>query len=248
MSSLTVLEYNGQVIQQRGIDGYVNATQMCQANGKQIGDWLKTQDAKRYIDAISTVTNILASDLVKKIKPDVNKGIGGGTWIHPKLAIKLARWISVDFELWCDDHIKELIETGSTKISQHDADWTEARIEGKEIRLSLTDAIKAYLERHPELSEGKKKYLYAQASDTLNVNMLGKTSKELKALLGLTKSQLLRDKLSRKENIYLGAIELLACRFIDVEDLDPCEAVKKAINSGHMNQIFAQKYLSGDNE
>lgn len=239
---MNILTYQGNNIQQRN-DGYVNATQMCQANGKKVNDWMRTEDYKRYVEAISETTGIPVVKLVV-----VKTGRGGGTWVHPKLAIKLARWISVDFELWCDRHIKELIETGSTKISQHDADWTEARIEGKEIRLSLTDAIKAYLERHPELSEGKKKYLYAQASDTLNVNMLGKTSKELKALLGLTKSQLLRDKLSRKENIYLGAIELLACRFIDVEDLDPCEAVKKAINSGHMNQIFAQKYLSGDNE
>ena len=75
---------------------------------------------------------------------------------------------------------------------------------------------------------------------------MGKTSKELKELLGLTSSQLLRDKLSKDENSYLTILEALACRFIDVEDLDPCEAVKKAIDSSYTNKMFAQKYLSGD--
>jgi len=123
---MSILTYNGQNITQRP-DGYVNATQMCQANGKQIGDWLKTQDAERYMNAISTVTNIPLTDLIKKIKPDVNKGIGGGTWIHPKLAIKLARWISVEFELWCDEHIKTLMEGGSTSLASppDKLDWYE---------------------------------------------------------------------------------------------------------------------------
>lgn len=115
---MSILTYNGNKITQRDTDGYVNATEMCQANGKQVGDWLKTQDAKRYIDAISTITNIPVIDLVLKIKPDINKGIAPATWVHPKLAIKLARWISVDFELWCDEHIRTLITTGQTQIIQ----------------------------------------------------------------------------------------------------------------------------------
>lgn len=57
------LTYNGKEINQRESDGYVNAPQMCQANGNQAGDWLKTQDADRYINAISTVTNIQYGDV-----------------------------------------------------------------------------------------------------------------------------------------------------------------------------------------
>jgi len=50
---MTQLTYNNQPINQRGDDGYVNATQMCKANGRLIADWLRTKDYKRYATAIS---------------------------------------------------------------------------------------------------------------------------------------------------------------------------------------------------
>ena len=54
----------------------------------------------------------------------IESKVGGdhaGTWIHPKLAIKLGRWISVEFELWCDEHIRVLMETGQTHLQQPQA-------------------------------------------------------------------------------------------------------------------------------
>src|SRR5699024_726548 len=30
-------------------------------------------------------------------------------WLHPKLAVKFARWVDTDFEIWCDEQIDELI-------------------------------------------------------------------------------------------------------------------------------------------
>lgn len=105
------LTYKGKEINQREGDGYVNATQMCQANGKLIGHWMATEDYKRYTEALSKTIGIPIVNLVI-----VKTGRSGGTWIHPKLAVKLARWISVKFELWCDEHIKTLIETGATSL------------------------------------------------------------------------------------------------------------------------------------
>lgn len=35
-----------------------------------------------------------------------------GTWLHPRLAVVFARWISIDFGIWCDDKILELLKTG----------------------------------------------------------------------------------------------------------------------------------------
>jgi hypothetical protein len=117
------LSYNGQNIEQRDLDGYVNGTQMCQANGKKVNDWMRGQDAKRYIDAISSVTGIPASQLVVSMKGN-SSNFEQGTWVHPKLAIKLARWISVEFELWCDEHIKTLLETGQNNFSGRlNVDW-----------------------------------------------------------------------------------------------------------------------------
>lgn len=110
------LSYNGYEINQRESDGYVNATQMCKVVGKKVNDWTRTKETKAYINGVAVVTEIPATELIVSIQ-------GGdpssqGTWIHPKLAICLGRWISVDFALWCDQHIRQLIETGSTSTPQ----------------------------------------------------------------------------------------------------------------------------------
>jgi hypothetical protein len=41
---------------------------------------------------------------------------GGGTWIHEKLIIDMARWLNVDFAVWCDEKIAELLRTGKTEL------------------------------------------------------------------------------------------------------------------------------------
>ena len=80
-----LLSYNGNTIEQRELDGYVNATQMCQANGKLIADWLRTKDYKRYIEALSRSMRIPIDQLVIVNTEGPNET--RGTWIHPKLAI-----------------------------------------------------------------------------------------------------------------------------------------------------------------
>ena len=87
---------------------------MCQANGKRVSDWMRTQDYERYLAALSSSTGIPADLLVITTTDGANEL--RGTWIHPELAIKLGRWISVEFEIWCDQHIKTLMVTGSTSL------------------------------------------------------------------------------------------------------------------------------------
>lgn len=43
-------------------------------------------------------------------------GANPGTWMHQKLALKLAAWLSPEFELWVYDRIEELLTTGKTEI------------------------------------------------------------------------------------------------------------------------------------
>lgn len=108
MESLTVFNYNNQVITRRN-DGFVNLTQMCQANGKRIDNWLRLKQTQDYISVLS---NSLTSEVVYS-----EEGVNGGTWGHPSLAINLARWISAAFAVWCDGHIFNLLSTGSTAIA-----------------------------------------------------------------------------------------------------------------------------------
>jgi hypothetical protein len=232
-SSLT---YNGKKIDQRE-DGYVNATQMCAINGKKISHWLANQETKDYINAISTVTGFPTSALVQKTKPDVNKGIGGGTWIHPKLAICLGRWVSVEFAVWCDEHIRTLLQTGSTKIKQN----PKLRQEGKKARLSLTDVVKQWILDHPQMSANERKFIYINVSDALNVGLFGKKASKLREIIGCSKNDL-RDHFSDAEIVAIHTIEDLAARLVMFEGLHPVRAVVKALETSHYRLGFYGSY------
>jgi hypothetical protein len=93
-------EWNGHAIQRRQVDGYVNATAMCKANGKHLPHYLANGRTSEYLQALSGSVGI-PTDLLK-----VSIGNGPnhlrGTWIHPRMAVDLARWISPSFAVWMD--------------------------------------------------------------------------------------------------------------------------------------------------
>lgn len=239
---MTILSYNGQNIEQRSEDGYVNATQMAAVKNKLIADWLRTEDCKRYTAALSLSMGIPIDKII--ISKPGRPSRGGGTWIHPKLAIKLARWISVEFELWCDEHIKTLIETGSTRLNhQQDPEWQKARLEGKCARRDLTDAIKDYIERHShEMSENQIKFMYSNASDKLNRKLFGKSAKQLTNIIGCTKAEL-RNHFTRKEVSAIHAVEEIATWLIDSQDMNPIAAIEKVITQNLYLNRFSSNYL-----
>ena len=93
-------DYTGTVIAQRASDGYVNATAMCTANGKLVGHYLVTEGSKKYLKALAPVIGITITGLVL-----VRQGgtpSQQGTWVHPRVAVDLARWCSPDFAVWVD--------------------------------------------------------------------------------------------------------------------------------------------------
>lgn len=88
-------------------DGYINATKAAKHFGKQASKWFENDETKEYIKAISKKLLFEQNQLVI-VKPGA-PSTGGGTWIHPKLAVRFARWLSLDFELWCDDQIELIL-------------------------------------------------------------------------------------------------------------------------------------------
>jgi hypothetical protein len=121
MSTVINFNYNGTVIQRRS-DGFVNLTQMCQANGKRLDNWLRLKSTQSYL---TTLAHSLTSEVV-------DAGEGGshtGTWGHPSVAINLARWLSDEFAVWCDAHIFNLMETGSTSLDINPVEEMKLRIE-----------------------------------------------------------------------------------------------------------------------
>jgi hypothetical protein len=94
---LDVRIWNGTPISRRTIDGYVNATAVCRANGKQWSKYRESERCQTYLDALAETSEIRMFDLIES-----RQGQGGGTWVHPQVAVDLARWISAPFAVWMD--------------------------------------------------------------------------------------------------------------------------------------------------
>ena len=105
-NALISRSWNGTPISRRTTDGYVNATAMCKANGKQWNDYWRTDRATAYLEALCTETGIPVSSLCLSLKG----GSHQGTWVHPQVAVDLARWISAPFAVWMDGWFLESIQ------------------------------------------------------------------------------------------------------------------------------------------
>jgi len=107
-SGLAVRVWNDTPISRRISDGYVNATAMCQANRKRWTLYQANARTQDYIAALAAVVGIPTTDLATSIqggRPELQ-----GTWIHPRLAVDLARWISPQFVVWMDGWFLESIQ------------------------------------------------------------------------------------------------------------------------------------------
>jgi hypothetical protein len=108
LSDLITRAWNGTPIARRTTDGYVNATAMCKANGKEWAKYRESDRCQTYLDALAETSEIRMFDLIES-----RPGQGGGTWVHPQVAVDLARWISAPFAVWMDGWFLEEIEKKS---------------------------------------------------------------------------------------------------------------------------------------
>lgn len=114
MQSIQIFQYKETQIEFEVIDGevFANATLMCQAFGKRPINWLDLSSTKRYIEALKARSANLT------LIESVQGGLNPRTRIHEKLILKLAQWLDVDFEVWCDEKLSELLRTGKVELQQ----------------------------------------------------------------------------------------------------------------------------------
>lgn len=140
MSNVKVFEYKGTEVSFDFGDGQkmINATEMAKSFGKLPADFIRlkqTQDfigvlESRYGNSHNGSSHIPDSD-TRNTPADEYYGNShitsvfftrpgnselSGTWMHEKLALKFAAWLSPEFEFWVYDRIQELLTTGSTHI------------------------------------------------------------------------------------------------------------------------------------
>lgn len=113
MSKLIQADFDGQVMQFNS-DGWFNATAAAEKFGKRVGDWIDLPSTKEYMEKLNT--------RYSGILMNAKRGKNGGTWLHPKLAVSFARWLSVDFAIWCDEQIDIIIRGAPEQVN-----WKQTR-------------------------------------------------------------------------------------------------------------------------
>lgn len=115
---------------------------------------------------------------------------------------------------------------GVQRAEEERQEFMRIRLEGKRIRRRLTDAIKSYIDRHPELSENNRRWLYVNASQRVTLVVFGRKAKKLAEDLGVHPDDL-RNALTPDELILLQEVEDTAVRLIDIQDMHPDNAIQQ---------------------
>ena len=100
-------EIGRRLIHQRAIDGYINATAMCQAAGKLFADYRRLKSTDAFLKALEADMGIPITELIQVVRggdPDLQ-----GTWVHPQVAINLAQWLSPEFAVQVSKWVVEWI-------------------------------------------------------------------------------------------------------------------------------------------
>lgn len=140
MNNPVVYSYKGSEISfMSGESTMINATQMAKPFGKRPNDYLVLPSTNQLINAITRKSGIAENQLVITERG----GLNPGTWFHEDIALDFAQWLSVDFRLWCNDRIKELLKTGVATVSNDD----EAIAYAMQVLNRRLEAAKAEKER-----------------------------------------------------------------------------------------------------
>jgi hypothetical protein len=108
--------------------GWFNATEVAKLHDKDVFEWTRLPSTISYIKALESTYGKIPYVKTSKARSDR----GGGTWMHPKLAIVFARWLSAEFAIWCDEQIEGIIFGG--RAAQH---LKESELHKKSLRKQL---------------------------------------------------------------------------------------------------------------
>lgn len=108
MNELIVREYLGNGIEFKLINGKVYANALSMTDSVKLDNWKRSPNTKRYTEVLENNRSVDSTEwIISKKGGSVEEQ---GTWIHEKLILSLARYISVEFELWCDEQIEILLK------------------------------------------------------------------------------------------------------------------------------------------
>lgn len=179
---MQVFRYNGKEITFDFGDGVkmVNATEMAKVFNKTPYEFVRLPQTSRFITALSN-TGLSRNTITRSIRGNSEHS---GTWMHEKLALKFAAWLSPEFELWVYDCIRELLTTGTVSLPNFNNPAEAARAwadehEAKEISEKARLAEKARADQAEQKlikQEPKVKYYDSvlNSKDTMTTTQVAK--------------------------------------------------------------------------
>lgn len=109
--SLTLIqrEVSNAVVEQRASDGYVNATALCKAANRKFNDYRTNASTTGFLNALAAKTGIPVVEGKQSLiesRPG-SPETGGGSWVHPQVAINLGIWLSPEFAVQVSEWVVE---------------------------------------------------------------------------------------------------------------------------------------------
>lgn len=261
-------QINGVDIEQRSTDGFINATAMCVAHDKKINAWFCTQDTLELFIALASDLdpgfnyqnsgNLDVSKLSATKYSEIFVGLiisrsgspqtGGGTWLHPDLAIQLAQWCNKPFALQVSRWVREWMTSAYNPVQlEADADRVKMRDTLKDHkRLEFTGQIKAFLEAAGKYQPGSNGtiWTFKNAHSKLNKVLTTETAEYMRERLGkelgktISESELLRDYFPIENLADYAALCQAAANEMAMNATAPLDAIeiaaKQVLSPGHI--------------
>lgn len=147
-SEIVPHSHNGQIIAQRTGDGYINATAMCKAIGKEWSNYRKNDTTESFLEALERSLRIRRDQLILSVASGPNDQ--RGTWVHPQIAINLATWLSPDFAVQVSEWVVTWLMGNAKRKPYPDF----ASLDEDEKRLYLCDQVTASNKKLADAARG----------------------------------------------------------------------------------------------
>lgn len=154
----------------RASDQYFNATKMCQTVNKRWNNYYRNKQTQEYLLCLESNTRIRAEDLVEtKIG-----GMHEGSWVHRRVAIHLAQWLSPEFACFVTDVIDKYMTHGQLALEQQKTEQLRLEAESAD-----RDALKErYRLQQKEEDTRKQQAIQRQMEAELEIERLRQQHRE----------------------------------------------------------------------
>ncbi|HDR1453307.1 TPA: KilA-N domain-containing protein, partial [Pasteurella multocida] len=162
MANIITAHYNGTEVFFQD-DAYLNATAIAKYFNKRPNDWLALPTTQEYIETLCKKTETRKSGNATKVgKSHFVKTVKGGkdlsqqgTWLHRRLAVAFARWLNVEFAIWCDEQIEKILisKNQPQQLALPEPDLNLTAIQNSEETLALIIQLYSYCFQAHEMQE-----------------------------------------------------------------------------------------------